>query len=84
MSSYWKKKKKTTFITSESRLALTDVFVMPIHAGAAVLARFGLAFVFFLLTVSSHPASLTLTNVALHKKKKKQVQVYDVALAAQQ
>lgn len=54
-------------ITSESRLALAGVAVMPIHAGAAILARTGLAFVFFLLTVLSHPASLTLTNVASHK-----------------
>lgn len=56
-------------ITSESRLALTGVAIMPVNTGATILAWTGLALILFLLTVLSHPASFTVTKVTLHKRK---------------
>lgn len=57
---------ETTVITSKSRLALTGVAIVSIQAGATVLARIGLALILLLLTVQSHPASFTLTDVTVH------------------
>lgn len=54
-----------TVHTSETRLALTRVAVMPVHTGATVLTRTELAFILFLLTLWSNPASFTLTAIPM-------------------